>query len=621
MSFTREQCLQRLRAQVAAGRPILGGGAGVGLSAKCAEAGGVGPPHHLQFGSLSHGRPRQPQRHDALRRRQPDRHGHGPRGAAGGARHAQCWPASAARTRSAIMPNFLRDVRAAGFSGVQNFPTVGLIDGTFRQGLEETGMGFDREVEMIAAAHDLGLLDLSLRFHRGRGAGDGPRRRRRADPAHGPDDEGEHRREDGPDAGRGGRSACRPCTTRPRRSTPTCWCCATAAPSRSRPTRLTSSSGRAASSASSERRASSGCRPRRPSRRACGNSSRFRSGNNSAALFAPAAICDLNFPRMPRPIVLSGSARALSEQSNHLEALAALAHVEGGWGYAAGQPAHLEPTCLALLALSAEAPRFRPVLEAGKAWLAQCACRRRDLPPGARPARGGLADGAGAVRAGVLGLRRRGSRSHRRRAAGPARPAGRGDRRRRNQRHRSETDRLAVGGEQLLLGRADRLGVPGLAAAPVRASIPACGRGRSCCSTAPSKRAASTTATAASSASSLEAIPGPTAVMLLALQGQADDPRVTAAVEFLRRAGRRRRGPRTPLLGAAGPRRLCGPRRRRARACRGWTRRIRAAHADRAETPWLRPAPLRQALTALALDAGRDNPFRLAGARIVAAAA
>jgi predicted TIM-barrel enzyme len=57
-----------------------------------------------------------------------------------------------------LMRNFLREVRDAGFSGVQNFPTVGLIDGTFRQGLEETDMGFDREVEMIALARELGLL-------------------------------------------------------------------------------------------------------------------------------------------------------------------------------------------------------------------------------------------------------------------------------------------------------------------------------------------------------------------------------------------------------------------------------------------------------------------------------
>jgi predicted TIM-barrel enzyme len=56
------------------------------------------------------------------------------------------------------MPQFLRQVRDAGFAGVQNFPTVGLIDGTFRANLEETGMGFDLEVEMIREAHELGLL-------------------------------------------------------------------------------------------------------------------------------------------------------------------------------------------------------------------------------------------------------------------------------------------------------------------------------------------------------------------------------------------------------------------------------------------------------------------------------
>jgi predicted TIM-barrel enzyme len=56
------------------------------------------------------------------------------------------------------MPRFLRDVQDAGFSGVQNFPTVGLIDGTFRAGLEETGMGYGLEVEMIREASALGLL-------------------------------------------------------------------------------------------------------------------------------------------------------------------------------------------------------------------------------------------------------------------------------------------------------------------------------------------------------------------------------------------------------------------------------------------------------------------------------
>src|SRR5919204_6345176 len=57
-----------------------------------------------------------------------------------------------------LMPRFLEEVKAAGFTGVQNFPTVGLIDGTFRAGLEETGMGYDLEVEMIRAARELELL-------------------------------------------------------------------------------------------------------------------------------------------------------------------------------------------------------------------------------------------------------------------------------------------------------------------------------------------------------------------------------------------------------------------------------------------------------------------------------
>src|ERR671910_2001523 len=57
-----------------------------------------------------------------------------------------------------LMPNFLRQVRDAGFAGVQNFPTVGLIDGTFRANLEETGMGYGLEVSMIAKAREHGLL-------------------------------------------------------------------------------------------------------------------------------------------------------------------------------------------------------------------------------------------------------------------------------------------------------------------------------------------------------------------------------------------------------------------------------------------------------------------------------
>jgi predicted TIM-barrel enzyme len=64
-----------------------------------------------------------------------------------------------------LMKLFLRDVDAAGFSGVQNFPTVGLIDGLFRKNLEETGMGYGLEVDMIRTAHDMGLLTTPYCFN------------------------------------------------------------------------------------------------------------------------------------------------------------------------------------------------------------------------------------------------------------------------------------------------------------------------------------------------------------------------------------------------------------------------------------------------------------------------
>ena len=155
--FTRDQCLQRLRAQVAAGKPIIGGGAGAGISAKCAEAGGIdliiiynsGRFRMAGRGSLS---------------------GMMPYGDANAivmdmAREVlpvvQKTPVLAGVCGTdpfRIMRLFLRDVQDAGFSGVQNFPTVGLIDGSMRQGLEETDMGYGKEVDMIHVAAELGLL-------------------------------------------------------------------------------------------------------------------------------------------------------------------------------------------------------------------------------------------------------------------------------------------------------------------------------------------------------------------------------------------------------------------------------------------------------------------------------
>jgi predicted TIM-barrel enzyme len=155
--FTREQCLQRLRAQVAAGRPIIGGGAGTGLTARCAEAGGIdliiiynsGRYRMAGRGSLAGMMPYGDANQIVMEMA---------REVLPVVAHTPVLAGVCGTDPFRVMKLFLRDVQAAGFSGVQNFPTVGLIDGTFRQGLEETGMGFDKEVEMIRLAHEVGLL-------------------------------------------------------------------------------------------------------------------------------------------------------------------------------------------------------------------------------------------------------------------------------------------------------------------------------------------------------------------------------------------------------------------------------------------------------------------------------
>ncbi|MBC5782679.1 phosphoenolpyruvate hydrolase family protein [Ramlibacter sp. USB13] len=153
----RAEILDRLRSKVEAGLPIVGGGAGTGLSAKCEEAGGLdliviynsGRYRMAGRGSLA----------GVL--------------AYGNANEIVCEMAHEVlpvvkRTPVLagvngtdpfmIADEFLQRLIALGFSGVQNFPTVGLIDGTFRANLEETGMGYALEVEMIAKAHALDLL-------------------------------------------------------------------------------------------------------------------------------------------------------------------------------------------------------------------------------------------------------------------------------------------------------------------------------------------------------------------------------------------------------------------------------------------------------------------------------
>jgi predicted TIM-barrel enzyme len=162
--FSRDECLQRLRAQVAAGKPIIGGGAGTGISAKCAEAGGIdliiiynsGRFRMAGRGSLSGMMPFGDANAivmDMAREVLPV------------VRHTPVLAGVCGTDPFRIMKLFLREVQTAGFSGVQNFPTVGLIDGTFRQGLEETGMGFGQEVDMIRDAGRLGLLTCPYVFN------------------------------------------------------------------------------------------------------------------------------------------------------------------------------------------------------------------------------------------------------------------------------------------------------------------------------------------------------------------------------------------------------------------------------------------------------------------------
>ncbi len=155
--MTRAEALARLRAQIAARRPIIGAGAGTGLSAKCAEAGGAdliiiynsGRYRMAGRGSLA---------------------GLLPYGDANAivvemaaevlpiARDTPVLAGVCGTDPFRLMPVFLKQLREIGFTGVQNFPTVGLFDGTFRANIEETGMGFGLEVEMIAQARKLDLL-------------------------------------------------------------------------------------------------------------------------------------------------------------------------------------------------------------------------------------------------------------------------------------------------------------------------------------------------------------------------------------------------------------------------------------------------------------------------------
>ena len=160
----RAEALARLRAQVAQGRAIIGAGAGTGLSAKCVEEGGAD-----LIVIYNSGRFRMAGR-GSLAGMMP----YGDANAIVVEMAAEVLPIVRQTPVLAgvcgtdpfrLMPVFLRQIKEMGFSGVQNFPTVGLLDGTFRQNLEETGMGYDLEVEMIRLAHELDLLTTPYVFN------------------------------------------------------------------------------------------------------------------------------------------------------------------------------------------------------------------------------------------------------------------------------------------------------------------------------------------------------------------------------------------------------------------------------------------------------------------------
>ncbi len=164
MSETRSDILARFRQKIADGKPIIGGGAGVGISAKFEEAGGIdliviynsGRFRMAGHGSLSGLMP------------------YGDANAIVMDMAAEVLPVVKKTPVLAgvcgtdpmrIMERFLRQVQEIGFAGVQNFPTVGLIDGTLRANLEETGMGYDREVEMVRIARQMELLTTPYVFN------------------------------------------------------------------------------------------------------------------------------------------------------------------------------------------------------------------------------------------------------------------------------------------------------------------------------------------------------------------------------------------------------------------------------------------------------------------------
>lgn len=161
---SRTSILERLRKKIADGLPIIGGGAGTGISAQCEEAGGIdliviynsGRYRMAGRGSLSgvlaYGNANEIVKEMAYE-------------VITAVTHTPVLAGVNGTDPFMLRDHFLRELRDLGFAGIQNFPTVGLIDGLFRANLEETGMGYHLEVEMIAAAHEMDMLTTPYAFN------------------------------------------------------------------------------------------------------------------------------------------------------------------------------------------------------------------------------------------------------------------------------------------------------------------------------------------------------------------------------------------------------------------------------------------------------------------------
>jgi predicted TIM-barrel enzyme len=163
-SIPRADILKKFRQMVAEKRPIVGGGAGTGLSAKSEEAGGIDliviynsgryrmAGRGSSAGLLAYGNANQIVKEMAVE-------------VLPVVKKTPVLAGVNGTDPFILMPQFLAELKAMGFSGVQNFPTIGLFDGTMRVSFEETGMGYGLEVEMIAEAHRLDLLTTPYVFN------------------------------------------------------------------------------------------------------------------------------------------------------------------------------------------------------------------------------------------------------------------------------------------------------------------------------------------------------------------------------------------------------------------------------------------------------------------------